>query len=132
METQKMILQPVLLSTEDASEIFLNNLKVEQLKLTRHKDLKDLGLGYRNQHLCLCSDRDIKEGDWILCSVSIAPIKALKGENYLGNKEWKKIDFTSDPKLIADGVTAIPEKALINDFVKANQLLTQEVHFLSH
>ena len=83
-----------ILPTDKASRIILKGL---HNKLVLYGDNTNGGTFDKPQLLYLTQeDAEIKEGDWVLCSQSIAPTKALKGENYNGNREWKKIIATND------------------------------------
>jgi len=64
------------------------------------------------QHIYITSDEEIKEGDWIICSMSIAPTQALKNEDYSLPNGWRKIILTTDQELGNDGVQAIDDKFL--------------------
>jgi hypothetical protein len=59
------------------------------------------------KELFITSDKEIKEGDWILFQGILT--KALKGEKFSGTE---KIVLTTDQDLIADGVQAIDNEFL--------------------
>jgi hypothetical protein len=63
-------------------------------------------------NIYITNDEEIKEGDWIICSMSVAPTKALKNENYLFSNAWRKIILTTDKELINNGVQAIDDEFL--------------------
>lgn len=82
--------EPVILPTEKKSKLY---------KLSNSNELvfsANLKKSPANLHLYFLSNEKIEKEDWILCSASTAPTQALKGENYAGNKEWKKIIATTD------------------------------------
>jgi len=85
------------------------------------------------QYLYLTSQREIKEG-WIMISNTAEKVVKIEVGEWSGEKfVWhtdsrkgdanncvpssytlcKKIEFTTDPKLIADGVPAVPDKCII-------------------
>ena len=66
---------------------------------------------WQPQHLYITTDEEIKEGDWC--------VRGNKVHRYvrksMGTLPWLKIIATTDPKLIADGVSSIGLK-LIQDY----------------
>jgi hypothetical protein len=60
-----------------------------------------------NQNICITSDAEIKEGDWILFQGILT--KALEGEKFSGKE---KIILTDNTDLIKDGVQAIDDEFL--------------------
>ncbi len=63
-------------------------------------------------NIYITNDEEIKEVDWIICSMSVAPTKALKNEDYLFSNAWRKIILTTDKELINNGVQAIDDEFL--------------------
>lgn len=97
-------LTAILLPTEDASPIYINGL-TDKLFVKNESWLAVSEPNRLYQHLNLCSNQPIKEGDWYYC-----PKRNLRFLNNTDRpvlSEWKKIEFSSDPKLISDGVPAI-------------------------
>ncbi len=101
---ENTILTAVLLPTEDASELNIDKLGI----LDYWKDKKKV---YTNQHLYLTSDREIKEGNYTYdkkmnrvceCIEENLELITIRKPEY-----FSKIEFTTDPKLIADGVPKI-------------------------
>jgi hypothetical protein len=93
-------LQPIIcLPTDKASELFLNNLEVPQYKLTKNKDLEDLG--FTNQFLYILSSEPIKEGDWCMGAL---PYKIKDLPDVWDARAFKhsKIIATSNPELHVD------------------------------
>jgi hydrogenase maturation factor len=66
----------------------------------------------QNQNIYITNDEEIKVGDWILCSISTAPTKALQDENYSIKNDWEKIILTTDQDLIDDNIQAIDDDFL--------------------
>ena len=82
------------------------------------------------QHICITSDKEIKEGDWVISDQmflsplydAIGKIEIISGEIkkiiqsdgswYWTELETKKIIITTDPDLIKDGVQAISNEFL--------------------
>ena len=82
------------------------------------------------QHICITSDKEIKEGDWVISDQmflsplydAIGKIEIISGEIkkiiqsdgswYWTELETKKIILTTDPDLIKDGVQAIDDEFL--------------------
>lgn len=101
-----------LLPTEDASPLGLYSDILYQLEKVENKN-DDV----KHQHLHLVSDAPIKEGDWYyytgLDSFISNTDSVKKGLNTFenlnkeGHQWYKKIEFTTDPKLIAEGVLPI-------------------------
>ena len=102
MENKNLLLFPVLIPTKDASPLFIQGGELLQ------DFIKEVSIG-GEQHLYLCSTLPVKEGDWMIDRNYGKPsqLKDGKGfEPYLKN-QCKKILFTTDLKLIADGVLEI-------------------------
>lgn len=75
-----------------------------------------------NQHIYLISNEEVRKGDWCVSvkdptrmmsdefMQSLDPFRAIRD---MGKVDFtKRIDFTTDPRLIADGVPAMPESML--------------------
>ena len=70
---------------------------------------------FRNQHIYITSDEEIKEGDCVYSTSQDYNIqKVSKGleKSYNDVEHYKKIILTTDPTLIADGVQAIDDEFL--------------------
>jgi len=75
---------------------------------------------YRNQHIYITSDEEIKERDWTLMFDSFGHLFLChKPQQYLGiekghhlNKGLRKIILTTDQELIKDGVKSIDDEFL--------------------
>jgi len=122
MENKNLLpLTPVLLPTEDASELWFISMPNNPNWLHLHP--RNVKARVPNQHLYLTSDREIKEGDWIERLG-----KAYKINKFSSDREYRraecsdglvcdaskedwgnKIEFTTAPQLISDGVYEIPE-----------------------
>jgi len=116
-------LEAVLIPTEDASVLCIISNEMYSFDNSRNKRNGD---GIKNHHLYLCSTREIKEGDWFIIQIennfevhkaigfteTRIKFKSNNQEFTSFKEESKKVEFTSNPKLIADGVPALPEKAL--------------------
>jgi len=122
MENQNLLpLTPVLLPTEEASELWFISMPNNPNWLHLHP--RNVKARVPNQHLYLTSDREIKEGDWIERLG-----KAYKINKFSSDREYRraecsdglvcdaskedwgnKIEFTTAPQLISDGVYEIPE-----------------------
>lgn len=102
-----------LLPTEDASILHVE-YDSKELILERYPCIINT---CKPQHIYLCSDEEIKKGDWcIFRNQVIAKATAILVSNIKLKDlydQYQKIIFTTDPKLIADGVLPIPEKAYI-------------------
>lgn len=93
-----------LLPTEDASPIWFTQFGLDCFRDGTSMEKSDV---IKPQHLYLVSDAPIKEGDWVLdFTGKISKTNKHTLETYI-RAEAKKIEFTTDPKLIADGVPAI-------------------------
>jgi len=123
----KLRLIPVLLPTGDASPIYINGL-TDKLFIKSHDPLAVSEPNRLYRHLYLVSQREIKEGDWV-CNGEIV-FKVLKLCLLIGHE--KKIESTTDPKLFAAGVCAIPEKASLPIPFYPDNSISQfyEVNFL--
>jgi len=89
-----------LIPTEKQSRLFKDG---EKLKL----DIESYGVN--NQHIYITSDKEIKEGDWVLGGLGGVDIK--KYGRYFAD-DWKKIILTTDQDLIKDGVQTIDDEFL--------------------
>ena len=93
-----------LVATEDTSELFIsgiNNTLYHDKVQARSYDLP--------QHLYLTSQREIKEGEWMIDGSG----KLRKSQRDLTEQEIKeslcgRVEFTNDKLLISDGVHALP------------------------
>jgi len=100
-----------LLPTEERSYLIINCGILE-----RWNTLKKKSPAVLPQYLYLCSQREIKEGEWMYIVEDTGKVYIEKCPVFLGIHYIKKerIEFTTDPKLIADGVSTIPEKCWFN------------------
>lgn len=124
---------PILLPAEESR---LHKRKDGSIWISEHIEVN--GKYGETQHIYLTSNREIKEGDYFLngdmickCDLSHASeewrtkeftngfsIKTKIFYSYEAEK-CKKIEFTTDPKLIADGVPALPENGYIKHITPA-------------
>ena len=134
MKDQNLLqLSGILLPTKDASQLFKHtdnefmHWMSEPVK-ANHNDIA--------QYVYVTSKREPKNGDKVIASdgcvweyrdetgFSSAPLP------YWANKNaCRKIEFTNDSKLIADGVPAIPEKALVKNMNPLERGIYDEVNF---
>ena len=106
-------LTPILLPTKDASELFIHkggNLCLNKTGIREKTEFVS------PQHLYLTSNREIKEGYYYYSFKFNDIQKSIKGELVKGDyDDCIIIEFTTDPKLIANGVLAIPEFITIKE-----------------
>lgn len=113
----KLTLIPILLRTEDASNLVID----EKGRLDTFIMGRATAPFLKNQHLHLCSSREIGEEEYFECDGEIYRCFGYNEKNeimwgetpdmYLINSCKKsRIEFTSDPALIKDEVPALPEK----------------------
>lgn len=108
---------PALLPTEDVSKLLLvitdkmNYCGRTKGKLEIHDSAWRKDDYFEPHHIYLFSNREIKIGDWCI-NVNGDTIYKVSSVEALTN--WRKIEFTNDPKLMDDGVPALPENALID------------------
>lgn len=96
-------LTPYLLPTEDASFLEMYDiLSVCQFDNTPLKSHSG-----KNHHIYLCSSESIKEGNWVFNVRTQKVYCANSGLKEYLNPDLRKILFTTDPRLIADGVLPI-------------------------
>ena len=149
---KNQILIPILLPTEDASEI-CKLIKNGELHLRGGKFFAEKNGTAPNQHLYLCSTQEIKERDWyIALGTGFGHGQILKASethtypNDYAKSLCKRIEFTTDQKLhgkyhnlptkyhsttnFVDGVPAIPEKAKIIFRKTGDKIKTIQVNFL--
>lgn len=85
-------------------------------------------LDSENQHIYITSDKEIKEGDWVIYQKFMFPLKVVLdqdgyhiinngigevvGDYYSLQERYKKIILTTDQDLIKDGVQAINDEFL--------------------
>lgn len=113
---------PVLLPTEDKN-VLLYTSPNGKINLVQSGQKVLLGTNAKNQNLYLCSTLPIKEGDW---RIGGNPCKITKhksiDDKYVENVNrhetyskhgFKRIEFTTDPKLIADGVGKIDGETIV-------------------
>ena len=111
-------LTPVLLASDNASILGLG--EDNELLYAPTYDFEQFNsrknFKHRPQHLYLTSNREIKEGDWAISNTGEVLKISYKGSKVKENVNayCKKIEFTTDPKLIVYGVPAVPEKIFIN------------------
>lgn len=70
---------------------------------------------YKNQHIYITNDEEIKKGDWFLVvgGIGLAINTCHKSNGDTPKNDWlKKIILTTDPDLIKDGVQAIDDEFL--------------------
>lgn len=72
----------------------------------------------QNKNIYITSDEEIKEGDWVICPMSIAPTRALKNEDYSLKNNWRKIILTTDQDLIEDYGIQVIDDVFLEWFVK--------------
>ena len=109
-------LTPILLPTKDERQIGQLELFSTNGILQIYKGGSSIG---KPHHIHLCSDREIKEGDWMYLEKGNTPATKqgeiskcfFEGADDKSICTWRKIEFTTDQKLIADGVPALPEIA---------------------
>ena len=116
---QNLKLIPVLIPTEDATNIYLH---ISEDRLVCLPNTSKISGTAKSQHIYLCSTRELKEGEWGIDSDTNTVFKLGTYKTSRG----LKIEFTSDPKLIADGVAALPE----NSFVAPTSNWDGQVSFL--
>lgn len=85
-----------------------------------HKYLPE---GFVSEHLYLVSDREIKEGDWIIHEGN-PPAQVTSSNRKLVCEDCRKIEATTDPSL---GLPLIPQKWIEEAYV-ANQGKVGEVY----
>jgi hypothetical protein len=113
-----------LLPTEKLSRLMIDTI---ENKLYLQPILHEKTINVLPQHIYITSDKEIKEGDWCLCSEELVH-KVVEIKSNIGIIRFqdgvtevlnacKKIILTTDPELIADGVQAIDDEFL-NWFVK--------------
>ena len=108
MENKNLLLIGILLPTEDSSHLMLSNIKDKEPELVLSALARKSGAGWNSHHLYLCSDREIKKNNYFYNATSETVFKNDMGLNVSQNyPNESKIEFTTDPKLIADGVPAI-------------------------
>jgi len=106
-------LKPILLPTEDITTLYLSAQKELCLLSPSIND----GHGGSNQYIHLTSNREIADGE--LCyDERLEMIVRCKSKKSVAiannpNSEYKKIEFTNSPKLIADGVPVIDENTKV-------------------
>lgn len=97
------------LRTDQSSRLFEFMTKLFLL------DKIDTNEGNMNRHICITSDEEIKDGDYVLSDISIGPLY-LDGKintvSMLAEGQWKKIILTTDQELIKNGVQAIDDEFL--------------------
>ena len=93
---------PVLLPTEGKTEIGKLELFYTNGILQIYNGGSSIGIP---QHLYLCSDREIKEGWMLRNDNAIIAVSVFIGSEE--RKASKKIEFTTDHKLLAEGVPVI-------------------------
>lgn len=104
MKQLKLI--PILLPTEDATKVvkqFDTLYTINEIPRGA-SSFEERKLVY--QHLYLVSAREIKIGDWCINKNGDTLYK-VNAVEALTN--WRRVEFSSDPELIADGVSALPE-----------------------
>jgi hypothetical protein len=102
----------VILATEKGSSLYLYKKSELVNKFREHKEGVNT---YKNQHLYITSNDEIKEGDWTLMFDDFGNLFICdKPQQYLGiekghhlNKGLRKIIATTDPELHKDGVAKI-------------------------
>ena len=104
-----------LLPTESYSPLVHSTNKYGGLFLSRHySPMKEMGDSYQN--IYITSDKQIKEGDWIL-ELNDNSVWTIQIQPNTDLSKYKKIILTTDPDLIKDGVQAIDDE-LLEWFVK--------------
>lgn len=68
---------------------------------------------HQPRHLYLCSSREIEVDGWCMDIETSTLMKVIA--SMVGNKRLLRIEFTTDPRLMADGVPAFPEFGLVWD-----------------
>jgi hypothetical protein len=108
-----------ILPTDKPSRIYLIKSNNKLGITSNNPDFtENFGSGTQNQHIYITSDKEIKEGDWILDTVNdiIEKVKFIsKGKLINGCwvlKSCKKIILTKDQDLIKDGVQSITDEFL--------------------
>ena len=125
---KNLILTPMLLPTEEAQIPFLCIVQSPKVELEYWTELYRMGC--QRQHLYLCSTLPIKEGDHKYCSFTNSVTKydllaIIPGTGTC--EDCKKIEFTTDQKLISDGVPAIDGNTKV--FIKCVACEGDDVHY---
>jgi hypothetical protein len=127
-------LQYVLLPTNDASELVSFTANLGKGMLVYEPTCSKRDKDEQNQYLYLISNREIKEGCYVITPFGKVEkvMTSLNTEAFL--LVSKKIEATNDPKLIADGVPALPEE--VTKIKRANHSdgfldVPYEVNFIS-
>ena len=121
METKNIFVLP----TTEPSQVYLIKLNRTLALTSTHPDaMEHFGSGTHNQHIYFTNDDFFKKGDWCIDVEDEIVFKIEETKefsNILKSSKGtfvytscKKIAFTTDAKLIADGVTEIEE-----DFLKS-------------
>ena len=124
----KNYLTAILFPTEDLTQLLMmqSSLVTNDNEYTPHYIKLHK---YKSQYIYISSKRKIKDGDWKYCSFTEAvtkydPLAKIPGTGTC--EDCRKIEFTNDPKLIADGVPELPktsnsggaEVKFLEEFVK--------------